>query len=592
MPFRWKVVGGKDTGGILVRAGQDLKSQQLPTRLASGALVDQLALKGERLQYRLAEGEGPSEGWVSLKVSGKTLVEFAGWAEDPKDDEQFDKWAVLGRKLGKDEKPPPESELREQSAERILGAIGRPFVVLGLEPGSGSQSVRRAYHILALLHHPDKGGDEVVFKAIADAYRSMTHSRDESGGWRDLDGGSIPPWQAHAPGGTKGVSVVLFDAFGSPPWESRRLYTACWQEGCIRCWELSPPLPDRVPRLAGEIAVGGFINDLAALSPFGLLTAQSAGMKPQPGESLRTWNLRQTPFRPTQRANVNALLDQAGSAGALRDGQDGRAELATASSATALVPKADDEKAEADSDAFTAVDEFGYLEKSSMVFLHYRGVRSISLWPRLGPKEVTPHLVGTVSKDVIAVSKIGLDGCSLGPVVWQQNDPHEMTDVNVLRHESANLMWTGDNSGLVRCWDINACGRGNIMSVGSGATGWLSGLELWDSPGMMCLSHSSGMVFLDYKAGKVVHDIKKKEAVGALSALNTQSSTFFAGVGADLMQYDTRKFGGDLDYKNMAVGMWSLGSPVTALTCTETARGHILVAAGCMNGKVVVLDST
>lgn len=68
-------------------------------------------------------------------------------------------------------------------------------------------------------------------------------------------------------------------------------------------------------------------------------------------------------------------------------------------------------------------------------------------------------------------------------------------------------------------------------------------MEIWESAGMMCCSHSSGMVFLDTRAGKVVSDMKKKEAVGALAALNADSRYFFAGVGRDLMQYDTRSAG-------------------------------------------------
>merc|ERR1712079_480521 len=72
------------------------------------------------------------------------------------------------------------------------------------------------------------------------------------------------------------------------------------------------------------LAVGGFINDAAALSSFGLITAQSAGMKPQPGESLRTWNLRMTPFRPLQRAQANAISDGgSGGAHALTAGSSG-----------------------------------------------------------------------------------------------------------------------------------------------------------------------------------------------------------------------------------------------------------------------------
>jgi len=104
--------------------------------------------------------------------------------------------------------------------------------------------------------------------------------------------------------GTKGVTALLFDTFGAPPWESRRLYSGCYLEGSIKCWELSqgePGVVAKPPRLIGEIPLGGFVNDIAALSSFGLLTAQSSGMKPMPGESLRCWNMRKTPFKPAKR---------------------------------------------------------------------------------------------------------------------------------------------------------------------------------------------------------------------------------------------------------------------------------------------------
>jgi len=201
-------------------------------------------------------------------------------------------------------------------------------------------------------------------------------------------------------------------------------------------------------------------------------------------------------------------------------------------------------------------------------------------------------MAATVSKDVLALSKIGMDGCSLMEAQWQQTDPADSIDVNVLKHGDANKLWTGDNDGRVRYWDVNASGRGIVADFHSGATGWLSGMEIWEQASMMCCSHSSGLCFVDVRTTKVVQDMKKKEAVGALTALNTNSNLFFAGVGGDLMQYDTRKFASDLDYKNMAVGMWNLKSPITAMSCTETGRGHLLVAAGCMDGKVVVLDST
>jgi surfactin synthase thioesterase subunit len=68
------VVGGADKGGILVRVGVDLKSKQLDERLSTGAVVEQISLTGERLNYKVITGTGPPEGWVSLKVSGKELL--------------------------------------------------------------------------------------------------------------------------------------------------------------------------------------------------------------------------------------------------------------------------------------------------------------------------------------------------------------------------------------------------------------------------------------------------------------------------------------------------------------------------------------
>lgn len=88
---KWEVVGGGDKGGILVREGQDLKSAACDSRLSTGAVVEQLSLAGERLNYKLLTGTGPAEGWVSIKLSGKDLLvpkaedaealDPAGWAD-------------------------------------------------------------------------------------------------------------------------------------------------------------------------------------------------------------------------------------------------------------------------------------------------------------------------------------------------------------------------------------------------------------------------------------------------------------------------------------------------------------------------------
>eukprot|EP00930_Biecheleria_cincta_P045956 TRINITY_DN31679_c0_g1_i3.p1 TRINITY_DN31679_c0_g1~~TRINITY_DN31679_c0_g1_i3.p1 ORF type:complete len:693 (+),score=159.28 TRINITY_DN31679_c0_g1_i3:100-2178(+) len=72
----WQVVGGSDKGGIVVRAGRELTSAQLPEKLATGALVEELERAGDRLNYKLVDGTGPKEGWVSVRLKDKVLLEL------------------------------------------------------------------------------------------------------------------------------------------------------------------------------------------------------------------------------------------------------------------------------------------------------------------------------------------------------------------------------------------------------------------------------------------------------------------------------------------------------------------------------------
>lgn len=75
MPKYWKIVGGADKGGIMVREGEGFKSTACADRLSTGAVVEELKMAGERLNYRLNTGTGPEEGWISIVVSGKVLAE-------------------------------------------------------------------------------------------------------------------------------------------------------------------------------------------------------------------------------------------------------------------------------------------------------------------------------------------------------------------------------------------------------------------------------------------------------------------------------------------------------------------------------------
>eukprot|EP00440_Ansanella_granifera_P045093 gb/GFBE01048869.1/.p1 GENE.gb/GFBE01048869.1/~~gb/GFBE01048869.1/.p1 ORF type:complete len:410 (+),score=162.47 gb/GFBE01048869.1/:1-1230(+) len=74
MAQMWEIVGGADKGGIIVRDGESTKSTQLEERLSTNALVEEIALKGDRLHYKLKTGTGPKEGWVSIKLKDKELA--------------------------------------------------------------------------------------------------------------------------------------------------------------------------------------------------------------------------------------------------------------------------------------------------------------------------------------------------------------------------------------------------------------------------------------------------------------------------------------------------------------------------------------
>jgi len=64
----WIVVGGVHTQGICVRRGYSTLSPKLPAKLQTGSLVQEVDIKGFRLNFTRLFGEGPDCGWVSIEV--------------------------------------------------------------------------------------------------------------------------------------------------------------------------------------------------------------------------------------------------------------------------------------------------------------------------------------------------------------------------------------------------------------------------------------------------------------------------------------------------------------------------------------------
>lgn len=112
----WVVVGGKDSGGIVVRKEANVSSQQFPQRLGTNATFEQLELKmkGERIKYQKIDGDGPDIGWVSVSLKGNPLVLPYLDFEPPKPKEAKDEvknFVVVHDRIAQREEPKTDAKM-------------------------------------------------------------------------------------------------------------------------------------------------------------------------------------------------------------------------------------------------------------------------------------------------------------------------------------------------------------------------------------------------------------------------------------------------------------------------------------------------
>jgi molecular chaperone DnaJ len=53
------------------------------------------------------------------------------------------------------------------------------YAVLGIQKDSKEKDIKKSYYKLSFSHHPDKGGDALVFAEITEAYNVLSENREE-----------------------------------------------------------------------------------------------------------------------------------------------------------------------------------------------------------------------------------------------------------------------------------------------------------------------------------------------------------------------------------------------------------------------------
>ena len=58
--------------------------------------------------------------------------------------------------------------------------MSNPYRILGLNKDASKEEIKEAYKKLAKLHHPDKGGNEEMFKLIKSAYELLINEESRN----------------------------------------------------------------------------------------------------------------------------------------------------------------------------------------------------------------------------------------------------------------------------------------------------------------------------------------------------------------------------------------------------------------------------
>lgn len=138
----WRVVGGGEKGGIVVRQGEDTTSAECAQRLTTGAIIEELEFEDGRLKFAKIVGAGPDIGWVSIAFKGKPLVEPLWFVPnaDPMADPKI-RFKVKHDRVAKRETPNKDGKMQGmvKQGEKVSGHVVEENGVEWLKIKQGGQ---------------------------------------------------------------------------------------------------------------------------------------------------------------------------------------------------------------------------------------------------------------------------------------------------------------------------------------------------------------------------------------------------------------------------------------------------------------------
>jgi hypothetical protein len=140
--------------------------------------VDHLINTIKQVQKRAAAERAAAEKAAEERAAAAAAAEEARRAKEEEDykrilEEDARRRAEESRRYREQQRAQEQS--RTAAPPPVIPHMNA-YVTLGIPPGANNKTIKTAYKKLALVHHPDKGGDPEKFKIIQNAYNRLKNT--------------------------------------------------------------------------------------------------------------------------------------------------------------------------------------------------------------------------------------------------------------------------------------------------------------------------------------------------------------------------------------------------------------------------------